>query len=84
MKDFSLKAKIYVWAVILSGIVLFARTVLHTDWNDFGMILILSIAASISLILKVEGTTSSSHYNISFFFYAFTLILLGLPACMLV
>ena len=48
------------------------------------MILGLSVVASISLILKVEGTTNRSHYNISFFVYAFTLVLLGPPATMLV
>jgi len=84
MKDLSLRARIYVWTVILCGAALLGWNLLHTDWSDVWMILTLGAVASISLILKVEGTTSRSHYNISFFIYAFTLVLLGAPATMLV
>jgi diguanylate cyclase (GGDEF)-like protein len=46
--------------------------------------LTLAILASLSLVYKVEGTTSTTHYNFSFLAYSFTIFYLGLPWALVV
>jgi diguanylate cyclase (GGDEF)-like protein/putative nucleotidyltransferase with HDIG domain len=69
---------------MLLGAVLLGWNLDALGTGQFWWLLGLSILGSFSLILKVVGATERSHYNISFLVYAFTLILLGLPAAILV
>jgi diguanylate cyclase (GGDEF)-like protein/putative nucleotidyltransferase with HDIG domain len=84
MKDLNRKAQMYILGTILAGLGLLMWSLIHFDWQKLWMTLALSVLASLSLIFKVEGTTSRSHYNISFLIYAFTFVLLGPEATVLV
>jgi len=84
MQELSMKAKIYVFTTILIGLVLLIWSLFHLEPGNTWMLLVLIAGASISLILKVEGATERSHYNISFLIYAFTFVLFGPDATVLV
>jgi len=84
MKELNRKAQMYILGTILVGLGFLVLTLLHFDWQKLWMTLALCVLASLSLIFKVEGTTSRSHYNISFLIYAFTFVLLGPEATILV
>ena len=84
MKALSLKAKLYIIATILAGLVVLVVSISHLYLSELWMLLVLSGLASLSLIFKVEGTTVRSHYNISFLIYSFTFILLGPAVAILV
>ncbi len=84
MQELSMKAKIYVFTTILIGLVLLIWSLFHLEPGNTWMLLVLMAGASISLILKVEGATERSHYNISFLIYAFTFVLFGPDATVLV
>jgi diguanylate cyclase (GGDEF)-like protein/putative nucleotidyltransferase with HDIG domain len=77
MRDLSKKAQLYVWGMIALGLFLLTKNLLTFNWGNSWMLLVLSIASSLSLIFKVEGSTNRSHYNVSFLVYAFTFILYG-------
>jgi diguanylate cyclase (GGDEF)-like protein/putative nucleotidyltransferase with HDIG domain len=77
MKDLSIKTRIFVNITILAGVVLLVLNLLQIDWGGITAILILGAVSSLTLILKVEGATERSHYNVSFLIYAFTFVLLG-------
>jgi diguanylate cyclase (GGDEF)-like protein/putative nucleotidyltransferase with HDIG domain len=77
MKKFSIRAKIYILGSILAGVVLMSLDLIRLNWDSLWLLLGLCALATLSLILKVEGTTNRSHYNISFLLYAFTFVLLG-------
>lgn len=84
MRKLSIKAKVYILGTILVGIVFLAWNLIHIDLGQVWQLLVLAALASLSLILKVQGATERSHYNISFLVYAFTFVLLGAPAAMFV
>lgn len=84
MHELSIKAKIYISITILVGLVLLIWSLIQLDIDNVWILLVLIAGASISLILKVEGATERSHYNISFLIYAFTFVLLGPDATVLV
>lgn len=77
MKDLSPRARIYILSVIGIGIFLLIWNIQHVSITDLWELLVITILASISLILKVEGSTNRSHYNISFLVYAFALVNYG-------
>jgi diguanylate cyclase (GGDEF)-like protein/putative nucleotidyltransferase with HDIG domain len=77
MSELSAKAKFYIFAVILGGLLVLATSIPKLYVPDAWMLLVLSGLASLSLIFKVEGATERLHYNISFLIYSFTFILLG-------
>ncbi|MGW8251591.1 MAG: GGDEF domain-containing protein, partial [Anaerolineales bacterium] len=84
MQELSRKAKLYIFTTILLGLVLLIWSLTQLDYQNGWMLLVLIAGASISLILKVEGATERSHYNISFLIYAFSFVLLGADATVLV
>jgi diguanylate cyclase (GGDEF)-like protein/putative nucleotidyltransferase with HDIG domain len=84
MRSLSTKAKLYILGTIAVGGGLLAWNLIHIDLGQIWHLLALGALASLSLILKVPGTTERSHYNISFLVYAFTFVLLGAPAAMFV
>ncbi len=77
MKALSIQAKIYIVATIMVGLVLLVFSLTQLEWSNAWMILALITCASVALILKVEGSTNRSHYNISFLVYAFSFAVLG-------
>ncbi len=80
MKDLSSLAKTYILTSIVAGIGILAweATLLPEEivWEMF----VLAAIASAALILKVQGATETSHYNISFLVFGFSFIFLGTPA----
>jgi diguanylate cyclase (GGDEF)-like protein len=57
---------------------------LRMDVNHLILFAVLIIMASLAQVYKVEGTTNRSHYAVSFAFYAFSLMLLGVPATLII
>jgi diguanylate cyclase (GGDEF)-like protein/putative nucleotidyltransferase with HDIG domain len=83
MKDLSGKAKIFILASILIGAVLSIYNLANLEWPGFGLLILASLA-SVAQILKVEGSTHKSSYNISWLVYGVTFMLLGAPATLFV
>ena len=70
--------------MLLMGSYSLAWNSLHLGREQLWLTILLSGLASLSLILKVEGSTNRSHYNISFVIYAFAFVLLGVEEAILV
>jgi hypothetical protein len=83
MKKCTLKAKVFVSGVIICGF-------LQMFWSfatsrDFPLqILAIAILAGLAQILKVEGPTDRSNYNISWVFYGFSFLSFGAFGAMFV
>jgi diguanylate cyclase (GGDEF)-like protein/putative nucleotidyltransferase with HDIG domain len=77
VKSLSLPARVYIVFTILVGSFSLGWNLYRLDREELWTTLALSVLASLSLILKVEGSTKRSHYNISFVIYAFAFVLLG-------
>jgi diguanylate cyclase (GGDEF)-like protein/putative nucleotidyltransferase with HDIG domain len=84
MKAFSWQTKTYISFTIVAGAAIFASFTLSSEWQNYWAILVLSGLASASLYFKVEGTTERSYHNLSFLVYGFTIVLLGIEACVVV
>lgn len=84
MKELSLRARIYVLSSILAGVILFGLNMILFQPGDLWLLVALTVVGCFSLLFKVVGATDRSHYNISFLIYAFSLMLLGIPATMIV
>ena len=84
MKDLNRKAQFYILGTILVGLGVLVWEVIQFDTQQIWASLALGVLGSLSLIFKVEGSTSRSHYNISFLIYAFSFVLLGPEATILV
>jgi diguanylate cyclase (GGDEF)-like protein len=84
MRELSLKARAYVLGSILAGCILLGVNFSSYQPGDIWLLVGLAILSSLSLVFKVIGATDRSHYNISFLIYAFSLVLLGVPATMIV
>jgi len=83
MGGLSLRAKLYIIAAVLAGIVVTSWQLPDTDWGDLWLFA-LAILAAIGQVLKVEGTTQRSSYNIAWMAYGFAFVLLGTPAALFV
>ena len=84
MKDLSLPTKLYLYAIYGAGLGLFVWHLKKMDVSNLWMLLVLCALASLTLILKVDGSTNRSHYTFSFLVYGFTFALYGTPAAILV
>ena len=84
MKELSLPAKIYLFAVYLTGTVTLAWHLTKGTFTDSVMLTALCLLTSLALLFKVEGTTQRSHYTFSFLVYGFTFALYGTSAAILV
>jgi hypothetical protein len=83
MNNFSTPAKVYILLTIITGLALSLWQLLRLETLDFGLLALAALAAAAQL-LKLEGPTERSSYNISWLVYGFTLALLGAPAAVLV
>jgi diguanylate cyclase (GGDEF)-like protein/putative nucleotidyltransferase with HDIG domain len=79
MHSLPTKAKVFLISTIAAGAAIFAGLLLQGKIRDPWTVLALTLAASLSLIFKVEGATNRSHYNISFLVYGFSFFVLDLP-----
>jgi hypothetical protein len=83
MKDFSALTKVYILLTVLVGLGLSLWQLGRLQGLSWGL-LILSALAAAAQLLKLEGPTERSSYNISWLVYGFTLALLGAPAAVVV
>ena len=84
MKDLSLPTKLYLSAIYLAGTGIYVRHLNKMDFSHPWMLIALCLIASLTLILKVAGTTNRSHYTFSFLVYGFTFALYGTSEAILV
>jgi diguanylate cyclase (GGDEF)-like protein len=76
MRNLPIKAYLYITSMILVGSALTLWHLSRLDWGNKGLLLLAGLAAT-SQILKVEGTTERSSYNLSWLLYGFTFLLFG-------
>ena len=84
MKNMSSAAKVYILGTILVGLGLIAWMLVELDWSNTGLYLLAALGA-VAQTLKVEGPDDKTNYNIAWFVYGLTLIVLGpVPALFVV
>ena len=84
MKNLSSAAKTYILGTILIGLGLITWMLVNLDWTNTGLYLLAALGA-VAQTLKVEGPDDKTNYNIAWFVYGFTFIVLGpLPALFVV
>jgi diguanylate cyclase (GGDEF)-like protein len=79
----SAKASAYVLATISVGFGLIAWELGQSDWHRAGA-LVLAALASAGQLIKAEGRSPRTSYNIAWFAYGFALVFLGWPAALFV
>jgi diguanylate cyclase (GGDEF)-like protein/putative nucleotidyltransferase with HDIG domain len=84
MKSFSLPTKLYLFLTYTAGIAIFAAHIRDVDLSQPWLLITLCVLASLTLILKVEGSTNRSHYTFSFLVYGFTFAVFGPSEAILV
>ena len=77
MKSFSFITKLYLFLTYCAGGVLFAAHIGRVNLDNPWLLLVLCVIASLTLILKVEGSTNRSHYTFNFLVYGFTFAVFG-------
>ena len=84
MKSFTPRTKLYLYATYVTGIAVFGLEIRNMNLSSPGLLVALCVLASLALILKVEGSTTSSHYTFSFLVYGFTFAVYGPAEAILV
>jgi diguanylate cyclase (GGDEF)-like protein len=84
MKELTSATKIYILLTYVAGLAIFMWQVSRITLNNVWMTVFLSLLASLTLILKVEGPTNRSHYTFSFLVYGFAFTVGGIPETILV
>jgi len=83
MRNLPLKAQVFIVLMAFLGTVLSIWYIFHPSWLN-PWILLAAVAASVTQLLKVEGATDKSTYNISWLIYGFTFVLMGVPSALIV
>ena len=78
------KAQLYILATLAIGGSMLVLNLVKLHPSNLWLLLILCALAAIAQILKVEGTTRRSSYQISWIVYGFAFVLLGVPETLLV
>ncbi len=84
MQNLTGKARIYIWITLFLGSALLYVSVANMTITKLWLLLMMCAFAGVAQILKVEGATSRSSYQISWIAYGFTFVLFGAPETMLV
>ena len=84
MAKLDLKTKGYILGTVIVGGIISIYYLVDFKVPNVWLLLALTALASITHILKDEGPTARSNYQISFLIYGFTLILLGTQAAVFV
>jgi diguanylate cyclase (GGDEF)-like protein len=84
VKSLSLQARIFFLGFIIAGTALLAINLPAVKVDNFWMLLALAGMAAISLIFRVVGASERMHYSVSYLFYGFSLVLMGVPETLLV
>ncbi len=83
MKELSVRSQAFIYATILAGIGQVLWQLSRLEFNSVWLPLLAGLAA-VAQVLKVEGATNRSSYNLSWTVYGFTFVLLGPPATLFV
>jgi diguanylate cyclase (GGDEF)-like protein/putative nucleotidyltransferase with HDIG domain len=84
MKSFSFITKLYLILTYCAGSLIFAAHIGRVNLENPLMLVVLCVIASLTLILKVEGSTNRSHYTFNFLVYGFTFAVFGISEAILV
>lgn len=84
MQSFSLPTKLYLFLTYAGGILIFFSVIPQMDLTNVWLILTLCVLASMTLVLKVEGSTNRTHYTFSFLVYGFAFAVFGPAEAILV
>ena len=84
MREMTIPTRRYLFAVYLSGVLLFSWNLLNWQIKEPVLLAVLCFLASLALIFKVEGATKRSHYTLSFILYGFAFAHLGVPQAAIV
>ncbi len=84
MKEMTIPARAYMFAIYIVGALIFSWNLLHWQIKEPVILAILCLLASLALIVKVEGATNRSHYAFSFIVYGFTFAHLGVTEAAIV
>ena len=86
MNNLTARARLFILGTIFFGVVLAALELAAFFGRPEQALLVLVVAALAALaqVLKVEGATTHSNYNIAFVAYGFAFVLLGAPAAVIV
>jgi hypothetical protein len=79
----STSAKLYILLVIFTGASLLIWSQISLQQFPQGIVILAGLA-SVAQVLKIEGPTERSSYNVSWVFYGFTYLLYGTPAALAV
>ena len=83
MKDLSARSQAFIYATILTGIGLVLWQLARLEFTSAWLPILAGVAA-VAQVLKVEGATNRSSYNLGWAVYGFTFVLLGTPATLFV
>ena len=85
MGKLSTPTRVYIFATLLAGIILFIYFAPRLDWQSTWIeTTALCILGGLTLLFKVEGSTDHTHYDITFLIYGCALILYGIPVTVVV
>jgi diguanylate cyclase (GGDEF)-like protein len=86
MKNMTVWTRAYLIATWIVGAILFAVNMagMNLDRSEWLLLAGLVVMASFSQVYRVDGTTNRSHYAVSFVFYSFAFLKLGVPAALVV
>jgi hypothetical protein len=83
MKDLSTGSKTYIFGTVGAGGIVLITQLAQIRWAQGGL-LALAVLAALAQTFKVNGPTDRSNYNLAWLVYGFTLVSLGIQACLLV
>jgi hypothetical protein len=83
MREMSTSAKLYILLVIFTGASLLIWSLFSLGQFSLGIVILAGLASA-AQVLKIEGPTDRSSYNVSWVFYGFTYLLYGTPAALIV
>ena len=84
MKNTPIRGQIYIYFIILLGVVILGSRIPQISTTQWADLIVLVILGGLSLIFNIRGTTQNTHYNISLLVFSFTLFHLGIPEVVLV
>jgi diguanylate cyclase (GGDEF)-like protein/putative nucleotidyltransferase with HDIG domain len=83
MKDFSTTTKFYLFSIWILGAVLFLWNIPNIRWQEWPVLLVMIVVASVAIIIRVIGITIRWHFDVNFVPYGFSLFHMDIGSTML-